>query len=343
MIANNNSWMISFQIISLVLFFIFALIWIITKKKELIVKSRIKSLVEPLFFASLLSLAMVIIGTVAGQNSFNIFLDFPIAVALLAIGEELFFRGTATDLLGEYPSGLLFSMLMPLVYSFDFQSYLELVLFFALIFLASNSLRKRCGITFAILFRILLVGIMFAQNQFISFSIEMLLFSFPLFYLSNKFPDKPKKWFENLGITLKDNGLLKQILQGIGLAVLVFTLIQIEGIILTPLGLQDSSKVASTISTLSIFSIVIVGIVSPVAEEMFFRGFLQSRIGLISTSIIFALVHLGYSSVVEFLAAFTAALIFGLFVEKQKHRGIFPTVIAHAIINITAILIVFLH
>ena len=74
----------------------------------------------------------------------------------------------------------------------------------------------------------------------------------------------------------------------------------------------------------------------PVAEELFFRGFLQKRIGVFLTSIVFALLHTGYGSIAEVLGAFIASMVLGWWVKK--HDDVAPTIIAHAFYNMLSIL-----
>ncbi len=337
--------MVLIQTLSLVLFFSLSIIWLVSRRGKFFLDKKVKpkSLVEVLLFASLITLLILVISQLLGSKPLEFFLDFPYEIGLIAIAEELFFRATSTQTIGENPTGLLYSLLMPLLFSSDFLSYLELVVFFAAIHFASNHLRKNWGLAYSILFRIFLIGILVVQNQSSSFIIELLLLLVPIYYYSKLFPNKAKKWLYKLGINLKDGSLIKQILIGIGLAFLIFLIIQIEGIILTPLGLQDSTRVVQTVSSFSVLTLLMSITLTPIAEETFFRGFLQEKIGIIFTSVLFALAHFAYSSVVEFLAAFTAAIILGLYVQRQKNHGIVPTIIAHSLINLTALLIIFVH
>jgi membrane protease YdiL (CAAX protease family) len=50
---------------------------------------------------------------------------------------------------------------------------------------------------------------------------------------------------------------------------------------------------------------------SALGEEVFFRGYLQPRVGLLVTSLVFALAHFSYASVSEVAAVFLLALALG--------------------------------
>lgn len=84
--------------------------------------------------------------------------------------------------------------------------------------------------------------------------------------------------------------------------------------------------------------------VSPISEELFFRGalyrFLKSKMGtfnsIVATSLIFALFHIGYLSLYEFIGAFIGGVIFALIFEKSK--TISSTITAHFLVNLVSIL-----
>jgi len=56
-------------------------------------------------------------------------------------------------------------------------------------------------------------------------------------------------------------------------------------------------------------------------EELFFRGFLQNRGGVLFTSVIFTLSHISYGSAYEIVAAFLFSLIMGYAVRRTKDLG----------------------
>jgi membrane protease YdiL (CAAX protease family) len=56
-------------------------------------------------------------------------------------------------------------------------------------------------------------------------------------------------------------------------------------------------------------------------EELFFRGFLQNRGGILFTSVIFTLSHIVYSSIYEIVAAVLFSLIMGYAVKRTKDLG----------------------
>lgn len=55
---------------------------------------------------------------------------------------------------------------------------------------------------------------------------------------------------------------------------------------------------------------------SAVSEEIFFRGFLQPRVGYLGQAALFALAHLSYLNVLEIVVVFTLALVFGAIYKR---------------------------
>lgn len=88
--------------------------------------------------------------------------------------------------------------------------------------------------------------------------------------------------------------------------------------------------------------LVVVAVVAPFSEEIFFRGFLYSafkkawgvNVGLFLSSLLFALAHMEvYSFIPIFLIGWMLAYIF------EKTRSLFPVIFLHAIYNLILILL----
>ena len=109
------------------------------------------------------------------------------------------------------------------------------------------------------------------------------------------------------------------------------------GIILVLAKLDDTYKVAEAVSKLKFMPIVLVYIlvVRVTAEEVFFRGFLVKRAGIVLSAALFALAHLMYGSIAEVIGAF----ILGLILAKafQLNKNLYPNILAHIAYNIAAL------
>jgi len=78
--------------------------------------------------------------------------------------------------------------------------------------------------------------------------------------------------------------------------------------------------------------------VSMTVEEGFFRGFLQPRIGLMATSILFALGHFSYDLPLLVVGVFVVSLVLGRCFERTG--DLLPCMIAHAVFNGVQLLVI---
>ena len=83
--------------------------------------------------------------------------------------------------------------------------------------------------------------------------------------------------------------------------------------------------------------LIIVGAAMTV-EEAFFRGFLQSRIGLLASSVMFALSHFSYGLPFMIIGVFTISLIIGR--DFARSGDLFPCMIAHGVFDAVQLLVI---
>lgn len=145
--------------------------------------------------------------------------------------------------------------------------------------------------------------------------------------------EKIKFVLSELGFTPKH--LHAQLKQGIILFAVSFAVIALEVAALAAVGVSDAHKVEKALAQQPLSVLALVVLLAPVAEEVFFRGFLQKRVGVFIASAAFAGLHYGFGSAAEIIAAFTAALIFGGFV--RRNNLLLPAIIAHALFNAYAV------
>lgn len=81
---------------------------------------------------------------------------------------------------------------------------------------------------------------------------------------------------------------------------------------------QTSEYVLAIKPQLNWFWIVAIPLVAAVTEEIFFRGFLQPRVGLWASSVLFGVVHIGYGTVLQVVAPFLLGLLFAFLYLKTK-------------------------
>lgn len=118
-----------------------------------------------------------------------------------------------------------------------------------------------------------------------------------------------------------------------------FLVLLIEGAVLSFLGYADQEKVADVVLGAPLTGLLLAVTLGPIAEELLFRGYLQQKIGIILSSAVFALLHYGYGSASEIIAAFSISIILGY--EIKKNKNVIPCILAHAFYNLFSISIIY--
>ena len=81
---------------------------------------------------------------------------------------------------------------------------------------------------------------------------------------------------------------------------------------------------------------VLIGVSAGVGEELFFRGALQPRFGIVLTAICFALLHTNYGLSFVTLGVFGMGFVFGI---QRKRYGTVSPMITHGLVNLIAVLV----
>jgi hypothetical protein len=196
---------------------------------------------------------------------------------------------------------------------------------------------KAAGIG-AVVVYVVFVLLLMHVAYFSSIILSLAFLSFPFFWDADLQHKLLEKTFDELG--LKKDGFLKNAILGIATTLfLVGPLIIIEAIVVVLLlHLEEPGKVSMIISGLPLYILIFSFTIGPIAEEIFFRGFLLDRLGIVVTSLLFAAAHYSYGTYTEFLAAFTAGFIFALLYLRRK--SIIAPIFAHATFNFINVIIV---
>jgi membrane protease YdiL (CAAX protease family) len=202
--------------------------------------------------------------------------------------------------------------------------------------------RKIVGIGAALVYAIfMLLPLYVAYMPTIMLAIAML--SFPFLWEVELRGESLRRSFSNLGI--RGNGFWKNAILGVATTVFVIgPLILTEAaIVISWLHLEEAGKVPMIVSGLPLYILIFSFTISPVAEEIFFRGFLLEKLpmGIILSTLLFTFAHYSYGSLVEFLAAFTAGLIFAIICRRSK--SLIPSIFAHAAFNFINVALVYSH
>lgn len=176
--------------------------------------------------------------------------------------------------------------------------------------------------------------------------IDLFLIIFPISMTSRALGLKPKKLsdlkpvMEKLGfrkISIKK--FFKQMIPLLAALVLISLTLSI---ILTLIQLNDLKQVAVAINKIQQISplfIAYVLIARVTTEEIFFRGFLVNRIGILRSTALFAILHIFYGSLAEIVGAFILGLV--LAYGFKKSQNIYPLIGAHLLYNVFALWMIF--
>ncbi|MCR4369310.1 MAG: CPBP family intramembrane metalloprotease [archaeon] len=124
------------------------------------------------------------------------------------------------------------------------------------------------------------------------------------------------------------------------LAILIYSML--ISFALYSLGVNDFAGVENAIRAVAqtnMLALAYLMVFRVFAEEFFFRAFLVPRIGILGSSILFGLLHLGYGSVSEIIGAI---LLGGILAISYKQYGrILPNFLAHFLYNFVALAVIF--
>jgi membrane protease YdiL (CAAX protease family) len=198
---------------------------------------------------------------------------------------------------------------------------------------------KAAGISFALMYAAFLLLLMYvAYVSTIILAAAML--SFPFFWDVELQHKSLEKTFSYLG--LKSDSFLMNAILGVATTLFVVVpLVIIEAAVVLLLHIEEPGKVSMIVKGLPLYIIVFSFTISPIAEEILFRGFLLSRVGIVVSSLLFAFAHYYYGSYTEVLAAFTAGFVFAILFKRSK--SIVPSIFAHAAFNFMDFVIVALY
>ncbi len=135
---------------------------------------------------------------------------------------------------------------------------------------------------------------------------------------------------EELGI--RREGLGINLAYGIGGFIILLLLVRGLVFITDFTGIGDYAKASERLSGMPVLFFISAVALAPLAEEVFFRGFLFRRYGYLFSSAAFSAAHLFYGSWVQLLSAFAIGLaLCALFSMRQS---LIPPLVAHSLYNI---------
>lgn len=118
--------------------------------------------------------------------------------------------------------------------------------------------------------------------------------------------------------------------------VLLFALI-LKAVGVLPENIQPPAMIAY-MAHVSWWKKVLIVLSAMTIEEAFFRGFLQKRIGLIASTILFALAHAGYAQPMLLIGVTVISLIIGTAFYRTK--SIVPGIVAHGVFDAVQLFVI---
>jgi membrane protease YdiL (CAAX protease family) len=288
-------------------------------------RSNLLSFCEAIVLAAMLAYGFSKIGG-------NPWLSQGLFVAIpLVLFEEVFFRIHARNALGELGSVFAYAALLGFLGASGFASYLLNSIGAFAIALASTRLLKTSAFH-SMAFRELMLGFSFLASPTISTDAILLALPFCLLLRSNDVKGAVK----NLGLGNKIE-FWKTCARTAFVFFALFAMAWAQTTALSNWGIDDSVKVAEKVSEMPFHYVLLAVTLAPVAEEVFFRGFLQKKAGVLASSVFFAVFHSGYGSVSEIAFAFVSAIFLGKAFEKWN--DLLPIIGAHLLFNAAMLLL----
>lgn len=133
------------------------------------------------------------------------------------------------------------------------------------------------------------------------------------------------------------------LLLGVGAWIAVLAGIMAIGLLLYALGMEEAMPkqppaLIPFIAGLPIWVKILISLSAGLVEEWFFRGFLQPRMGLLLSTVLFALAHFSYGQPFMLIGITLLSLIYGLLVKWRQN--IWPAVAAHTLFDAVQLLVV---
>jgi membrane protease YdiL (CAAX protease family) len=144
----------------------------------------------------------------------------------------------------------------------------------------------------------------------------------------------PLREFLNLRSERSGEMLMAGVAIGVGGWILTIIAALVVGVIVSALGLMpkpEPSPMIAWLAALPLWKKIIVVLSAMTVEEAFFRGFLQKRLGLIASTILFALAHSGFGQPLLLVGVGCISLIIGFAFYRTKN--LLPGIIAHGVFD----------
>jgi len=147
-----------------------------------------------------------------------------------------------------------------------------------------------------------------------------------------------------LNVSLRDFGEASFLGVGVGVGgwVITITVAMIAGVTVMALGISPEdlqpSPMIPWMAGLAWWKKSLIVISAMTVEEAFYRGWLQKRVGLVASTMIFALSHAGYGQPFMLIGVTTISFVIGF--AFYKTRNLIPCIVAHGVFDAIQIFVV---
>lgn len=129
-----------------------------------------------------------------------------------------------------------------------------------------------------------------------------------------------------------------EVLIGTGIALVFLLALGVAGALVDAVGaeLPENERAAEIAMSVGPAGAILLALGASLGEEVFFRGFLQPRIGVVGQALVFMSGHLAYLNVVELVVTFSLALAFGY--AYRRTGSLVAPIVAHFTFNAVMLL-----
>ncbi|MEM4389195.1 MAG: CPBP family intramembrane glutamic endopeptidase [Candidatus Micrarchaeia archaeon] len=279
-----------------------------------------------MFFLSSLTVGFADVSALTGL--------FGQGAVLILLANEILFRDFLQQRVGVWKAAALFALLYPSLLAGNFGEWAAFAMFAAAYGLLQGIVAGLEGVGASAGGALLYYALSFGAGwaYFASVPLSLLLLAVPL-YVELERKAGLRQALSELGVHTKN--LLPNVMLGIALALFVFLALLAIGLLFALLGANDQYKVAQKVREAHILVLFAAVFLSPFSEEIFFRGFLASRLGAGVSALAFALAHAGYGSAVEMAGALLIGYVFAL--AFLRTRSLTAPILAHFVLNAVAV------
>jgi uncharacterized protein len=131
-----------------------------------------------------------------------------------------------------------------------------------------------------------------------------------------------------------------QLLISLGMVIPTFIISMVAGVLVQVFQPELADRIQENLQLIttnfdSFWGALLIGVSAGVGEEIFFRGAIQPRFGIIFTAAVFALIHTQYGASFVTLGAFGIGLLWGY---QRQRWGTTSAILTHAVYDIIAVM-----